>query len=322
MGRQMRQDRVETVQDVGRGALVAGVELGGTKCICVRASVDGTIVDQTIVGTTDPVETIGAIAAILADWWTERPFVALGVASFGPLDLDPASPGYGCITTTPKPGWRDAAVLAPLAADFGVPVGFDTDVNGAALAERRWGSAAGLDDFAYVTVGTGVGVGLIVNGAATRGLGHCEIGHLHVPRLAGDDWPGTCPYHGACVEGLASGGAIAARLNGTPIAAIDADHPVWDGVVEALAQMAHAMVLSAGPKRILVGGGVAAGQPHLLPRIETRLRKLIAGYVALPAPDATSPYVRAPGLGTSAGPRGPVALALDAIGVRASFSPD
>lgn len=314
----MRQEGTRTVEQTSRRALIAGVELGGTKCICVRATTDGDIVDQLTLPTTDPAATIAAIAAILRRWWDEQPFVALGVASFGPLDLDPASPGFGHITTTAKPGWRDAAVLGPLASDFGVPVAFDTDVNGAALAELRWGAAAGLDDFAYVTVGTGVGVGLIVNGAATRGLGHCEIGHLHVPRLAGDDWPGACPYHGACVEGLASGSAINARIGETPITAIDADHAIWDGVVEALAQMAHAMVLTTGPKRILIGGGVAAGQPHLLPRIETRLRELIAGYVALPAPDAAAPYVRAPGLGVEAGPRGPIALAMGALGISAA----
>jgi len=295
---------------------VAGVELGGTKCICVRATTNGDIVDQIVFSTTDPDETIGAIAATLRAWWHDDPFVALGVASFGPLDLDRDSASYGHITTTAKPGWRDAAILAPLAANFGVPVAFDTDVNGAALAELRWGAAAGLEDFAYITVGTGVGVGLIVNGAPTRGLGHCEIGHMHVPRLAGDDWPGACPYHGACVEGLASGSAIKARLGEAQVGAIGPDHAIWGSVVEALAHMAHAMVLMTGPKRILIGGGVAAGQPHLLPRIEARLRDLIAGYVALPDPAA--PYVRAPGLGTEAGPRGPVALALGALEISAS----
>jgi fructokinase len=314
----MRQERTHADETTDRRALIAGVELGGTKCVCVRATSDGDIVDQTTIPTTDPAETIGAVAAALHGWWDEQPFVALGIASFGPLDLDPSSPAYGHITTTAKPGWRDAAVLGPIASDFGVPVAFDTDVNGAALAEFRWGAAAGLDDFAYVTVGTGVGVGLIVNGTPTRGLGHCEIGHLHVPRLADDDWPGACPYHGGCVEGLASGSAIKARLGETHVDAIGQDHPVWDSVVEALAQMTHAMVLTTGPKRILIGGGVAAGQPHLLPRIEARLRGLIAGYVALPAPNADEPYVRAPGLGTDAGPRGPIALALNALGISAS----
>lgn len=313
----MRQESAHSVGETGRRALIAGVELGGTKCICVRATCDGDIVDQITFPTTDPAETIGAITRTLRDWWDDEPFVALGVASFGPLDLDPGSVAYGNITTTAKPGWRDTAVLGPLAGDFGVATAFDTDVNGAAMAEQRWGAAAGLDDFAYVTVGTGVGVGLIVNGAPTRGLGHCEIGHLHVPRLAGDDWPGACPYHGACVEGLAAGNAIRARLGDTPIGGVEADHAVWDSVVEALAQMAHAMVLTAGPKRILIGGGVAAGQPHLLPRIEARLRELIAGYVALPELDPANPYVRAPGLGGGAGPRGPIALALGALGVPA-----
>jgi fructokinase len=260
------------------------------------------------IATTAPGETLGALAEVLRRW---RGFGALGIASFGPVDLDPASPTHGFITSTTKPGWRGTDVLGPLAAGLGVPAAFDTDVNGAALAEMRWGAGRGFADFAYVTVGTGVGVGLIVNGRPTRGFLHGELGHVRVPRLAGDAWPGACPFHGACVEGLASGSAVRARLAGRDVAGLAPEDPVWDGVAHALAQLCHVIVCAAAPRRIAIGGGVVERQPHLLPRIGALLVESIAGY--MPLPDAET-YVCAPALGAQAGPLGPVAMALRLLG--------
>lgn len=290
--------------------LVAGVELGGTKCICALADEDGAIAAQETVPTSDPRETLAAIEAILGRWWAQLGFRAIGIASFGPVELNPDSERYGFVTSTPKPGWGNTDVGVRLSAPYPVPMAFDTDVNGAALAEQRWGAAHGLADFAYVTVGTGVGVGLIVNGRPTRGLSHCELGHIRVPRLAGDDWAGSCPYHGDCVEGLVAGPAIKARLGQANLSSIEPTHPVWDGVAHALAQLAHVIVLAAGARRILMGGGVIKGQQHLLPMIETKLRESVNGYVRIPD---EHDYVRAPGLGDRAGPLGPVALALGKI---------
>lgn len=285
--------------------LLAGVELGGTKCVCVLATVDGMIVEQAAVPTTRPEVTLTAIERILDGWRTGPGFAALGIASFGPVRLDPGAADWGHITSTSKPGWQRTDVGARLRDRYGVPVSFDTDVNGAALAEARWGAAQRLSDFAYVTLGTGVGVGLIVHGRPTRGIGHCELGHMRVARLAGDDWPGSCPFHGDCVEGLASGTAIRARLGDTPLGEVGADHAVWDGVVEAVAQLCQGIVLATGAVRILIGGGVANGQPFLLPRIDARLRAIVAGYVELP----DAPFVTAPALGDAAGPLGPIAMA-------------
>jgi fructokinase len=173
----------------------------------------------------------------------------------------------------------------------------------------KWGAGQGMADFAYITVGTGVGVGLIVNGAPTRGFGHSELGHIRVARLPGDDWPGACPYHGACVEGLAAGGSIAKRLGGSA-AGLTEDHPVWETVAHALAQLCHVLVCAAAPRRIVIGGGVVSGHPHLLPRIEQMLVESLAGYVLLPE---GGPYVTAPGLGDRAGPLGAIALAAAAF---------
>jgi fructokinase len=226
--------------------LVAGVELGGTKCVCILARGPDDIVEQVRIDTRDPPTTFAEIAAVLRRWREDHAFEALGLASFGPIDLDPASATHGAIVRTPKPGW-DGADLLSLAADLDVPVGLDTDVNAAALAEGRWGAAQGLSAFAYITVGTGVGVGSIIGGAAVRGLGHSEAGHLRVPRLPGDAWPGACPYHGDCVEGLASGPAIAA-LAGRSAQELDRDHPAWAVAVGALASLCHNLVLTAAPE--------------------------------------------------------------------------
>jgi fructokinase len=288
-------------------AVIAGVELGGTKCVCTLALPTGEILAQEMVPTTGAEETLGALEQILSRWWGETPFGALGIASFGPVDLDRRSPSFGHLTMTPKPGWRDADIAGRLNRRFPVPNAFDTDVNGAAMAELRWGAGKGLSDFAYITVGTGVGVGLIVDGRPTRGFAHAELGHIRVVRAAEDSWPGTCPYHGDCVEGLASGPAVAARLGSGKVQDMGADHPVWHSVAHALAQLCHVLACGTAPQRIVMGGGVMTGQPHLMDRIERLLIESLAGYRPLPQ---DGPYVTAPGLGDRAGPLGPVALAI------------
>ena len=290
--------------------LFAGVELGGTKCICTQASGPDDIRDQRTIPTTAPDETLPAIKAVLEGWAQEHGFEGLGVAAFGPLQLDPNDDGYGRVRATNKLHWEGADVLGPLRSAFAVPIGIDTDVNGAALAEIRWGSGRGFDDFAYVTVGTGVGAGLVVHGRPTRGFSHSEIGHIRVPRLPGDDQPSVCSFHDDCVEGLASGTAIKARLGGRAISGISSDDPVWEPIVHCLATMLHALACSAGPMRIAMGGGVLAGQPQLLPRINAALEESLAGYMPLPGDGA---YVIAPQLGTLAGPLGAIALAMDAV---------
>lgn len=287
----------------------AGLELGGTKCVCTLALSNEEVIEQRVVATASPGETLGAIEGVLGGWQERYGLRAFGIASFGPVGLDRASPSYGRITTTSKLAWRGTDVALRLERTLGVPTAFDTDVNGAALAEVRWGSGRGLEDFAYVTVGTGVGVGLVVGGRPTRGLGHPELGHIRIARRPGDDWPGACPYHGSCVEGLASGSAIAARLSGRDAAALGDDDPVWEGVAHALAQLCHVLACSTAPRRIAIGGGVVERRPHLLPRIRTLLLESLAGYVELPPPDG---YVVRPALGDQAGPLGSIALAMDA----------
>ena len=288
----------------------AGVELGGTKCVCTLAYGPDRIIDQQRVPTTVPSETLPAILSILHRWKRERGFNALGIGSFGPIDLNPRSAHHGQILKTNKAGWPGTDVRTILSQAFAVPVGFDTDVNAAALAEIEWGCATGLEDFAYVTVGTGVGVGLIVHGKPTRGIGHSELGHIRVPRLPSDDLTSVCGFHSDCVEGLASGTALAARLAGRDIAAVSAEDPVWEPIVHTLAILCHTLVCATGPLRIAIGGGVVSGQRHLLNRINAALVESLGDYMPLPG---GGDYVVAPRLGDLAGPLGSIALATGAL---------
>jgi fructokinase len=295
--------------------LLGGVELGGTKCVClIGTGPDDIRVRGSVPTGNDPLATMIRIEEILRDGMAVHgPIRALGIASFGPLDLSRQSPTYGCITSTGKPGWRDTPVAAPLAHAFEVPVGFDTDVNGAALAEGRWGAAKGFADFAYVTVGTGVGVGLMVNGCLAHGFGHPELGHMRIARRRGDNWKGTCAFHGDCVEGLASGVAIAARA-GVPADQLSADSPIWAPVVHALAQLLHTLVLATAPRRILIGGGVVHERPQLLDHLRGQLIASLHGCLDLDELTGDiDRYVLSPGLGPLAGPLGALALAADAL---------
>lgn len=295
------------------GALLGGVEAGGTKLICVIGRGPDAIDATTRIEVTDPATTLGAAIAFFRDEAAAgRAVDALGIASFGPLDLRRDSAGFGRITTTPKPGWSGTPMVRPFAEALGVPVGFDTDVNAAALAEGRWGAAQGLRTFIYLTVGTGIGGGAIAEGTVLHGLSHPEMGHVVVPRRAGDAFAGSCPFHGDCLEGMASGPALAARFGRR------AETLGPDERKEAVAIAAH--YLAAGiatlayvlaPERIVVGGGVAALQ-GLIEAVNAALPARFAGY--LPGGAAAGPgYVVPAALGGMAGPAGALLLAEGAL---------
>jgi fructokinase len=298
--------------------LYAGVELGGTKCICLLGSGPLDVREQVSIATGDnPESTLSQIESVLRSWHHLHGAVAaLGIASFGPLELDINSSMYGCITSTPKPGWRNTPVAPRLMNVYrqldlsSLPVGFDTDVNGAALAEGQWGATRGLANHAYITVGTGVGVGLVVNHQTVHGLSHPELGHIRIARMPGDTWPGMCPFHNDCVEGLISGPAIAART-GLRGDAISNDDPVWQSVAHGLAQLLHVMVMSTSPRRIVIGGGVMNARPTLLPRVRQLLMTSLNGY-SQALSSGIDNYIVAPQLGDQAGPLGALAVAMAA----------
>ena len=285
-----------------------GVEGGGTKFVCVLGTGPGHVVDELRFATTTPEETLGRVVAFFRRPRPDVLLAAVGVASFGPIDLDPTSPTYGHITTTPKPDWPGTDVVGMLRAALGVPIGWDTDVNGAALGERRWGAGGGADPLVYITVGTGIGGGALVHGRPLHGLVHPEMGHLLVPTFDGDTFPGICPFHGRCLEGVASGSALHART-GRPAENLAADDPVWELEARYLAFGLLCIAEILSPQRIVVGGGVAS-QSHLFDRMRRHLVGLNNGYIAHPAlGDGVRDYVVPAGLGGEAGVMGALELA-------------
>lgn len=290
----------------GMSEIYGGVEAGGTKFVCAVGSGPDDLRSEERFPTISPAETLERVVAFFR---REGPVQAVGVASFGPLDPNPTSPHYGTITSTPKPGWAHTDVVGPLHAALDVPIGFDTDVNGAALGEWRWGTGRGLDTFLYLTVGTGIGGGGLVNGALMHGLVHPEMGHVRIPHDRNrDPYPGGCPYHGDCLEGLAAGPAIAERW-GQPAEILPAEHPAWDLEAEYLAAALHNFVCTVSPQRIIMGGGVMK-QPQLLSLVRAKLHASLRGYVEAAAIiDNIDGYVVAPALGARAGVLGAIALA-------------
>jgi fructokinase len=278
------------------------VEAGGTKFVLGVASADGTIHASTRIPTTKPDETIGA----MCDWFRAHgPFARIGLASFGPLDLDPSSPSCGHITATTKPHWSNTDLVGPLKEACGCPVAIDTDVNGAALAEYRWGAAQGQKTMLYFTIGTGVGGGAIVDGRILHGLSHPEMGHIRLPRHPDDaGFSGVCPFHGDCLEGLASGPAIIARW-GASLSELPADHPAHGIIAFYLAQTVVTMQAIFEPGRIVFGGGVMA-TPGLIDRVKAQAEALGSAYFKGKAGD----IVCLPALGDIAGLLGALALAL------------
>lgn len=293
------------------GDLFAGIEAGGTKILCAVAAGDGSILAEQRIPTAAPEETFAAVAAFYrAQRDRHGPLRAAGVASFGPLDLDPGSTGYGSLTTTPKSGWSGVAMLGRIADIVGAPTAIDTDVNCAGLAEARYGAGRSLDRICYVTVGTGIGMGHIEHGRPVAGVGHAEAGHMRVARAPGDAFAGTCPYHDDCLEGLACGPAMAARW-GKSADLLGDDHIGWSFEAHYLACLCLNLTYILRPERIILGGGVMAHR-SLHARVRERFAALAAGYSldrcsADPEHFICPPIAEAP----SAGLVGAIALARD-----------
>ncbi len=292
------------------GSLFGAVEAGGTKFVCLIGSGPDDVVAQERIATETPAITIPKVIDFFARHVQQQgPLEAIGIGSFGPVDPEPSSDRFGYITTTPKPGWAHTDLVGPLRDTFKVPVAFDTDVNAAAVGEYRWGAAQGLKTFVYITIGTGIGGGGLVEGRLMHGLIHPEMGHLRLPRdPIVDPFEGTCPFHGDCWEGLAAGPALEARW-GQPAEELSQDHPAWGLEVEYVALALNNLICTLSPQRIVLGGGVMQ-QPWLLPAIRQRVVALLAGYVQ--ASEITAridEYIVAPGLGQQAGALGALALA-------------
>ncbi len=294
--------------------LIGGIEAGGTKFVCSVGSGPQDLRAEARFPTTTPEETIGRAVAFFREQEANHGQLgAIGVASFGPVDLHPDSPTFGFITSTPKPNWANTDVLGPLRAVFDVPLGFDTDVNGAALAEGRWGAAHGLNTFVYLTIGTGIGGGAMVNGSLLHGLVHPEMGHMRLDHDWVDDpYPGNCPYHGDCLEGMASGPAIEKRW-GQKGQSLASDHPAWELEANYLAQALQSLVCVLSPQRIILGGGVM-DMPGLLTQVREKTAKYLNNYVQHPSiTQHIDEYIVTPALGNKAGVLGAIALGIQAL---------
>lgn len=290
--------------------LYGGIEGGGTKFVCAVGTGPEDIRAEIRFSTTSPAETLGKAMAFFRQ---QGALAALGLACFGPLDPNPASPTFGRILSTPKPGWSQADLLTPLREAFGLPIGFDTDVNAAALAEGRWGAGQGCDPLLYLTIGTGIGGGALVNGKLLHGLLHPEMGHLPLPHdLALDPFAGLCPFHGDCFEGLASGPAIEKRW-GAKAETLPASHPAWELEAEYIALALQAYILTLAPQKIILGGGVSA-QERILPLARQKVQRRLNGYFQSPRLLRNiDSYIVAPALGSRAGVLGALALAQAAL---------
>lgn len=292
--------------------MLAGIELGGTKCIVVRGH-PGAISDRVEFPTADPASTMGRAIEILRDWHVEEPLQAVGIASFGPVRLDPAAADFGRMLATPKPGWTGADVRGLVAEALQVPVAIETDVNAAALAEFELGAARGCGTIVYLTIGTGIGAGILVDGQPVHGLLHPEAGHLRIRRRPADRFTGVCPFHGDCLEGLVSGPALAARFGCHP-GEIPVEDVRWEDVASDLAEFVAMLLLTLAPERIVVGGGVARRQPHLLPRALARIAGLMAGYFEPLNSRSVDGIIVASPADFEAGPHGSLIVARKAAG--------
>ena len=290
-------------------AVFGGVEAGGTKWVCAKGTGPRDLTEVKVIPTTTPPETLARVIEFFKRDGVR--VAALGVGSFGPVDLRVGSETFGWIMKTAKPGWSNTDVVGALTAELEVPVVFDTDVNAAALAEQRWGAAFGLSDFIYMTVGTGIGAGIVLNGRPVHGLVHPEFGHMLIPHDHSDDpFPGSCPFHRDCLEGMASGEALLARY-GKPAEELD-DRAAWALEAHYLAIGITNAFLTFSPKRVVLGGGVAKKR-GLLPIVRAQVKELIRGYIELAGEAGKiDQFIVPPALGDRAGVLGAIHLAMAA----------
>ena len=291
-------------------SLVGAIEAGGTKFVCAIGT-DPQNIEEIRFPTTSPEETIQkAIDFFKAKEIDSGEIQAIGIGTFGPAEVNPKSENFGWITNTPKEKWQQTDLITPIKNALGdIPFAFDTDVNAAAWGEGRWGAAQGLDHYVYITVGTGIGGGAVNDGKILHGKNHPEMGHLRIPKDSSiDPFPGSCPFHGNCLEGLASGTAIKERWNTDP-SSLPEDHKAWELESTYLADAILNLTLTLSPERFILGGGVME-QTHLFPMIRTKLNQRLAGYVEIENIDN---FVLPPGLGSKSGVLGAIALAQDLI---------
>lgn len=286
--------------------ILGALEAGGTKMVMAIGDENGTIFEQVSI----PTETPEITMPKMIEYFTNKKVEALGIGCFGPIDINKSSDTYGYITTTPKLAWRNFNIVGEFTKALNVPVGFDTDVNASALGEATWGSTRGLSDSIYITIGTGVGVGVVQNNSLLHGMLHPEAGHILLAQRADDTYQGKCPYHGTCLEGLAAGPAIEERW-GKPGKELAQMPEVWDLEAYYIAQALVNFILTLSPKRIVLGGGVMH-QEHLFPLVREKVKELLGGYIDTKELSDLDSYIVPAGLKDQQGIMGCLQLAVNA----------
>lgn len=280
--------------------LVGAIEAGGTKFVCAIGNEKNEIIERVSFPTTTPEETLRSVF----NFFDQYSLASIGIGSFGPIDINESSDKYGYILSTPKIPWKNFNFLGAMKERYSIPIGWTTDVNAAALGESKFGAAKGLKNTMYITIGTGIGAGAIVNGELLAGIGHPEMGHLLVRPHDKDGYEGFCPYHGNCLEGMAAGPSINGRL-GRAGKDVDVDHEVWEFMSYYIGQALVAYTVILRPERIVLGGGVM-NAPGMLEKVKKQFSSLLANYVPIPELDN---YLVKPGLGDNAGITGSIILA-------------
>lgn len=280
--------------------LVGAIEAGGTKFVCAIGNEKNEIIERVSFPTTTPEETLRSVF----NFFDQYSLASIGIGSFGPIDINESSDKYGYILSTPKIPWKNFNFLGAMKERYSIPIGWTTDVNAAALGESKFGAAKGLKNTMYITIGTGIGAGAIVNGELLAGIGHPEMGHLLVRPHNKDGYEGFCPYHGNCLEGMAAGPSINGRL-GRAGKDVDVDHEVWEFMSYYIGQALVAYTVILRPERIVLGGGVM-NAPGMLEKVKKQFSSLLANYVPIPELDN---YLVKPGLGDNAGITGSIILA-------------
>ena len=263
----------KALRKVGIKMIFGALEAGGTKMVCAIGNENGTILDQVSIPTLEPKDTIPKIIS----WFSDKNIAALGIGSFGPVDVNPESKSYGFILDTPKLAWKQFDLVGSIQKELNVPIGLDTDVNGSCLGEMTFGCAKGLDCVIYLTIGTGIGAGIGINGRLLHGMLHPEAGHILMAPHPNDNYQGKCPYHGTCLEGMAAGPAIEDRWGKKAYELVDKQE-VWEIEAYYIAQALANYILTLSPQKIILGGGVMH-QEQLFPMIRSMVTKLLAGYL-------------------------------------------
>lgn len=287
--------------------VLGALEAGGTKMVCAIGDESGNIIERKVIPTCMPENTMPEMIA----FFRQHEIEALGIGSFGPIELDKKKSTYGYITSTPKIAWQNYDICGNFKRELSCPIGFDTDVNGACLGEMEYGAAKGCKDVVYITIGTGVGMGIAVDGKLLHGVMHPEAGHMFVKRVKGDEFEGTCPFHKDCLEGLVSGGAIGARYKVKAIE-IPKEDVAWNYTANYIGQAIADLILTLSPERIVLGGGVME-QEQLLPLIREEVIKILHGYIKIDQIDQIENYIVRPGCEGDQGILGALLLAKHAM---------